>query len=55
MTIFATTITTEATNAKDAYAKVQAYRTLFNIVNSEALTWVRGVFYDQRGDCVFLN
>lgn len=55
MTIFATTISTEAKNAKDAYAKVQAYRQLFNVVNAEILTHVRGVFYDAQGACAFLN
>lgn len=55
MTIFTTPINTEAKNTKDAYAKIQAYRQLFNIVNAEPLTHVRGIFYDPQGDCVFLN
>lgn len=53
--IYAPTITTETTSAKDAHAKVQVYRQLFNVVNAELLTHVCGVFYDIVGDCAFLN
>lgn len=50
------TVTTTAINAHDAYAKVQAYRKLFNLsANVEVLTFAKGYFYDKQGDCCFLN
>lgn len=56
MTIYATTITTEANSAKDAWHKIKAYADLFEIAQlDQVVTYVKGTFVDSSANVVLLN
>lgn len=55
MSTYPTQVTTTAADCRDAMNKIKAYRTLYNIINSEVITFVKGTFRTTKGDLVFLN